>query len=450
MTSNPLSANQQAVVSAQVDRLLAGSQAWHTLPPAERESIRRHTATIAASMAAEQLTTLGQPTANRGAELRSIGSQDPYHQLGIRAVPGARAMSSPAQQTPPSSTTSHSSSGKNVFKAEGVAAGVTQTARMVREIDFPAFVAQLVHGTFDAVVQSSITQMKAYGELVRSVAMSLNEFRDQNVSMGQARDHLVQRYPTLFQITTDDSGGAKVSSRPGAENATLPNFRQDLGLNEDVDGIDDDSIEEKLVPAARDDYARSRQKLLATMVLMGINRIVVTDGKINAKVQFNFQAKDKFNRTATATDYENMGIMKVAQGSGDASGALDADGNPSQAPVLDAQGNLIQNGQGNRYATGQYQSLEQPIIKIAETSQSNTDASLAASGSMMGEVQLNFKSDVFPLEKMLDSGQMFRLNAIQSSSPGTAAPAIATTPSTNAAAVAAPASVAVSATSGGR
>jgi hypothetical protein len=119
-----------------------------------------------------------------------------------------------------------------------------------------------------------------------------------------------------------------------------------------------------------------------------------------------------------------MGIMKVAQGSSDgASGALDADGNPSQVPVLDAQGKLIQNGQGNRYATGQYQSLEQPIIKIAETSQSMTDASLTASGSMMGEVQLNFKSDVFPLEKMLDSGQMFRLNAIQSG-PASAAPAV--------------------------
>jgi hypothetical protein len=417
MTSKTLSASQQAMVSAQVDRLLAGSQAWHTLPPAERESIRRHTATIAASMAAERLTTLAHGPTGESAP-RPGG--DPYHQLGVRAQPGARALA----EAPPSTITSKSSNGSNVFKAEGVAAGVTQTARMVREIDFPAFVSQLVHGTFDAVVQSSITQMKAYGELVRSVAMSLNEFRDQNVSMGQARDHLVQRYPTLFQISTDESGGARVSSRPGAENATLPNFRQDLGLSDDVDGIDDDTIEEKLVPAARDDYARSRQKLLATMVLMGINRIVVTDGKINAKVQFSFQAKDKFNRMATATDYENMGIMKVAQGSSDgASGALDADGNPSQVPVLDAQGKLIQNGQGNRYATGQYQSLEQPIIKIAETSQSMTDASLTASGSMMGEVQLNFKSDVFPLEKMLDSGQMFRLNAIQSG-PASAAPAV--------------------------
>jgi hypothetical protein len=30
----------------------------------------------------------------------------------------------------------------------------------------------------------------------------------------------------------------------------------------------------------------SRQQLLATMVLMGINRIVVTDGRISAKVTF--------------------------------------------------------------------------------------------------------------------------------------------------------------------
>src|SRR4051794_37647567 len=34
------------------------------------------------------------------------------------------------------------------------------------EIDFPAFVASLVHGTFDAIVDSSIKQMESFGELV--------------------------------------------------------------------------------------------------------------------------------------------------------------------------------------------------------------------------------------------------------------------------------------------
>ena len=55
-----------------------------------------------------------------------------------------------------------------------------------------------------------------------------------------------------------------------------------------------------LVPAARTQLATSRQQLLATMVMLGINRIVVTDGKISAKVMYDFQARDnmQFRKSA--------------------------------------------------------------------------------------------------------------------------------------------------------
>ena len=39
--------------------------------------------------------------------------------------------------------------------------------------------------------------------------------------------------------------------------------------------------------------ARSRQQMLASMVMLGINRIVVTDGLINAKVVFDMRATDQ-------------------------------------------------------------------------------------------------------------------------------------------------------------
>ena len=45
--------------------------------------------------------------------------------------------------------------------------------------------------------------------------------------------------------------------------------------------------------AARLQMARSRQQLLSSMVILGINRIVVTDGAINAKVVFDFRASDE-------------------------------------------------------------------------------------------------------------------------------------------------------------
>ena len=97
---------------------------------------------------------------------------------------------------------------------------------LVDAVDFPSFVADLVKGTFDAIVDASVRQMEAYTELLRNVAKSVDEFMRDNV----------------------------------------------------VDGPEDESARRRL--------ATQRQQTLATMVLMGINRIVVTEGKIRAGVIF--------------------------------------------------------------------------------------------------------------------------------------------------------------------
>ena len=111
----------------------------------------------------------------------------------------------------------------------------------VGEIEFPGFVSSLIKGVFDAIVDASIKQMEAYAELVAGVTKALNEFSNANISDNQARNHLHDRLPYFF-------------SRSRGKTKRLP-----VRL------------------------ATNRQKLLATMMLMGINRVVVTDGKISAK-----------------------------------------------------------------------------------------------------------------------------------------------------------------------
>jgi len=51
------------------------------------------------------------------------------------------------------------------------------TQDVVQQVDFPPFVAELIGGVFDAVVDQSIEQMKAYGELVKDTAQSVDSFR---------------------------------------------------------------------------------------------------------------------------------------------------------------------------------------------------------------------------------------------------------------------------------
>lgn len=57
------------------------------------------------------------------------------------------------------------------------AASRAGTQDLVEQVDFPPFVAALISGVFDAVVDQSIQQMEAYGDLVKGTSKSVDEFR---------------------------------------------------------------------------------------------------------------------------------------------------------------------------------------------------------------------------------------------------------------------------------
>src|SRR5205823_14603935 len=92
------------------------------------------------------------------------------------------------------------------FKAVAAREGAEVAGALLQKVNFPTFVASLIQGVFHAIVQASIEQMEAYGKLVASVAKSLNDFRDENVSDNQGRDHLVEQFPDLFKLGTADGG----------------------------------------------------------------------------------------------------------------------------------------------------------------------------------------------------------------------------------------------------
>ncbi|MEM7307052.1 MAG: hypothetical protein AAF682_10305 [Planctomycetota bacterium] len=395
MTSHP--ASHHVAIRERLGEALGRSSSFRSLPPAEQEDIRRNTEEILQFVAADPQDAL-----------------DPYSSV----------LASTTTTRGPDGTTQSGTIG------EGVRAGVAAAGQMVQEVDFPAFVRELIQGVFQSVVDATIQQMQAYAELVQSVAMSLNEFRDQNVSENQARDHLVSKYPSLMQINFDD-GSPKVKPRDGAGFGDLPNFAGDFGLDEEVDSLDEETIEQVLVPAARNDLAARRQKLLSTMVLMGLNRIVVTDGRINAKVRFNFAASDQLARQTTAVDYENLGTTVVRQGTRESG---------STGGGFEVKSGTLTRTNADRWSKGDYQHVERPVIKIASQTDEQLQSNLQAMGQLMGEVRLNFKSETLPLERLVDNDQVVRLNESNGAGRGVPAAAPGTTPATPApAAPAAPA-----------
>ncbi|MGH7454300.1 MAG: hypothetical protein ACRENG_23295 [bacterium] len=284
----------------------------------------------------------------------------------------------------------------------------------------------MINGVFHSIVQTSIQQMEAYGKLVADVVKSLNQFRDENVSVNQGRDHLVEQFPNTFMIDIDTGaeGGAgpRVRLRDGAdESAALQKVNSQLPMEggplKSLD-LENEETEQKLVQAARTQLATSRQQLLATMVLMGINRIVVTDGHISAKVMYDFQARDTFKSQLSATSFD-YGDQYTYASEGEYESEYEG-GERSRSRSKEGEWEA-EDRDASYYSKGKYKYSAAPVLKLASAYQENTDAALQTRASLAGQVDVNFKSDFLPLEKMADSFQIGRIQ--DAAKPRSTAPA---------------------------
>ena len=273
------------------------------------------------------------------------------------------------------------------FKAAAVEQGVEQFGELVKKVDFPKFVGGLIKNVFQAIVESSIEQMRAYGELVANVAKTVDEFAQDNISENNSRDWLAGKYPDALGINTGaDSGFAdgdapappapKLEAKGDNPEEALQKISKDLNLDKAVSDLSDPAEEARLVQAARLQMARGRQQLLASMVMLGINRIVVTDGLINAKVIFDMRASDTAARQATASMADRQSSSLTNRVHADTGW---------MSPVQASMDN-------------EYKQDHVATVQSAVEDQSESKAEVKA--KLSGEVRVNFKSDYFPMEKM--------------------------------------------------
>jgi len=262
---------------------------------------------------------------------------------------------------------------------DGAMKAGTQAFRdLVQAVDFPAFVSKLIEGVFTSIVNSSIRQMQAYGKLLEGVVKSVEQFASENVSGNQARDYLSNRFPDVFNVEISN-GSPRLATKDSAPDDAAARIKKELGFDGNLD-LDDEESEAVLLQKAKVEMARSKQQLLATMVLLGINRIVVTDGLINAKVVFDVKASDTAARQAKASMYDDKTTERQF---GDSGGWFSSD-------------------YDNTTET------HKTVVSSAVDDTSESKAQLKA--NMSGEVRVNFKSETFPLEKMASSMQIQSVN----------------------------------------
>jgi hypothetical protein len=167
------------------------------------------------------------------------------------------------------------------------------TDEFLDSVDFPAFVSDLVQGVFQAIVDASIEQMEAYADLVRSVAQTVDQFMEDNVTDEQAIDYLTTTFPDVFARANNK--GHTVERQRGATKDRRELALALVGLPEATCTMNADTLSERLVRATRRHLVRERQQLLATMILMGIQRIVEPDecSRPRLKLRLRYRRKQK-------------------------------------------------------------------------------------------------------------------------------------------------------------
>lgn len=324
------------LVRGQVGALLAATPSFHSLAPQDQAVLEQR---------------LGHVSAYAAECMRDICWQS--RELGqVPVIREKRELSAPVAEAQ-----------GNDFQPQAASQIAKITEQTLKAIAFPTFVADLIRGTFDAIVNTSIRQMESFMEMVANVSKSVDEFMKDNVSDESAASWLAGRYPKHIAMQE-----GKAVPAEGADEQPPPDFERDLKLSGGA-SLDESSIEEILVPAARRRLAENRLKMLSTLVLMGINRIVITGGKIRATMGFHIDTSDRARQESASTvDFRTAVAGGVNMGWWNLSASMS--------------------------------------LSYVSSTKASSDQEINVDSDLTGEVELHFKSDYFPVQRFADMGQL--------------------------------------------
>ncbi len=194
-------------------------------------------------------------------------------------------------------------SGKDMgYKGYDAALGSETRAfnELVQSVDFPKFVSDLMRGVFDANLDVMNKQTKSYIALMKEATKSTSEFI-KKVKDDDAFGKVIEKNQDKYNITKEtvtNPDGTK------SEKMALTNAN-----NEKVD-MEEAEVRKHLLEA-KIEMAREHRAALREILLMGVTRLVVDKGLIEAEVEFSVTASrksvshhDDSNLNVTSAEYE--------------------------------------------------------------------------------------------------------------------------------------------------
>jgi hypothetical protein len=265
-------------------------------------------------------------------------------------------------------------------------ANMADTARRtIQAISFPRFVAELIQGVFKAMLETNQVQLQQYLDLIRAVSQSLDGYSSLGGNSDDpAKRWLAEQFPSSYAIELPEKPDASDLADPDYEpepirlitKGAAPSvdaIRAALGTEADAQVPTD---AQELIPFVKRSLAKNRQGMLATMVQMGMQRIVIDSGRISASMRFHIDA------TSAAAEQSHEGFD--TRHSVSASGSV---------------------GFGPWSASASVSST----IGYVKTTDVQTEERTSASADLNSSVELHFRTDQVPLDRMASKQTVERL-----------------------------------------
>jgi hypothetical protein len=223
---------------------------------------------------------------------------------------------------------------------------------LVDSVDFPKFVADLLKAVFDANLKVMKTQTDSYIKLMKEATKSTADFI-KKVKDDESFAKLAESRGDKYNVTTEK----------GADGSTK------LALtNPEGDKVDpEDSEVKRHILEAKINMAKEHRAALREVLLMGVTRLVVEKGEIEAGVEFSVKAT---RESKAHHDDQNINVASVDM--------------EYDSPL----GGLFGGPSGSM-------SMTNTNIQVNTSDKKATDD---LSATLKGKVNIKFKTDYFKLD----------------------------------------------------
>ena len=203
-----------------------------------------------------------------------------------------------------------------------------QAASQLERIGFVDFTVDLVKGVYETIVQASMDQLNNYAELVNKISIDLATYQAEMIGADNSQelknkiDNYIKEVVELDPQSTnpyqlDEKAGTNIKNNFAGisvvdktatppvnktindylQPATAPATGYSLAVN-DLKAL----VEEKLKASVK-----QSQDLLKTILKIGMQKVVVTNGEIMTKLTFHIDAQDNTSKESNKANEKASG-----------------------------------------------------------------------------------------------------------------------------------------------